>query len=915
MAPQKFVNGRPYRKTKNNKKARIKKKFHAERKLKNYISQQCEGSDSKLCAPTASTSECVQLTVSTASTSGECEMYQECADKRADIILQDLPSSPTNSINSSGVDYNPALDWVGVEIDDDEFPPLIVENDTTKRSLDSVIQGRRIVNPSFLLPQLEAVGKHSLSCTTGCLRLRNESRRGLHCVWEYYCEVCGKIQYVTTDEKTVQNKPEINTLLVWGTLSSGLGFTQIQEVMGVLDVPVMSSSCFRQNEKEIGKVWEEHLALKMKMAGEEERKIAIQKGHIVDGVPYITVIGDGGWAKRSYGHGYNSASGVGVLIGAATKKVLFLSIKNAFCSVCARAKKDQTEIQQHECFKNYCGPSTGMEQCAIVEGFRHSIQQHGVMYKYYIGDGDSSTFCRIQEGVSYGRQTVKIECANHVTRAFSENLHKLAANTSYPLHVRRVLKDKINGVTCIDRMVIGVRAAIKESGTDFSQASVERLRKDLLNNPYHALGRHSNCREAFCKKKEEEDKVGKVEEGGVLQQVFKCIDNVVRKADRVAFNETTNEAERYMALVAKFTGGKRVNYTLQGSYHRRCHGAGLAHTLGASWHLSPWKRMSGRSPGKVFKNMCISRKKKEIARRLRLSAEANAKVYKKKKRGGDADREYGPDAAQPDIDEHTLERKKLDVLANLKSDVETSEQKETLERDTIGQHINSKWREHRMNRLTASMFGSVMCRREKTSCHNLVKSFLYRKDLHTPAIQYGRLNESVAINLYEQQQSAEVQKCGLFVDSEHPYLGASPDGLVGTDKLLEVKCLYSLKDKVLEEAVTLKGKKLCIESVNGQLQLRRNHSYYFQIQGQLNICDREYCDFVVYAGGKIIVECIVRDKILWQEKMLPKLSQFYMDCILPEIADPRIPRGLPVREPLYITEAQTRHYKKKINSK
>lgn len=191
----------------------------------------------------------------------------------------------------------------------------------------------------------------------------------------------------------------------------------------------------------------------------------------------------------------------GVLIGAATKKLLFLSVKNAFCSACARFQIDGTEIREHMCYKNYVGPSTGMEQSAIVEGFNLSISQHGVIYKYYIGDGDSSTYCRIQEGVPYGRHVVKIECANHVTRAFSENIHKLATNTSYPLHARRLLKEKVNGITRIERMVVGVRAAIKEAGTDFSTSSVEQLRHDLLNNPYHALGKHDRCRDTFCKKK------------------------------------------------------------------------------------------------------------------------------------------------------------------------------------------------------------------------------------------------------------------------------------------------------------------------------------------------------------------------------------------------------------------------------
>ena len=40
------------------------------------------------------------------------------------------------------------------------------------------------------------------------------------------------------------------------------------------------------------------------------------------------------------------------------------------------------------------------------------------------------------------------------------------------------------------------------------------------------------------------------------------------------------------------------------------------------------------------------------------------------------------------------------------------------------------------------------------------------------------------------------------------------------------------------------------------------------------------------------------------EEMLEVLDQFYIQCLLPELVDPRAPRGLPVREPDYIINAQ-----------
>lgn len=38
--------------------------------------------------------------------------------------------------------------------------------------------------------------------------------------------------------------------------------------------------------------------------------------------------------------------------------------------------------------------------------------------------------------------------------------------------------------------------------------------------------------------------------------------------------------------------------------------------------------------------------------------------------------------------------------------------------------------------------------------------------------------------------------------------------------------------------------------------------------------------------------------------MLPKLSDFWLECVLPELADPRLPRGLPIRDSPTIIAAQ-----------
>lgn len=49
----------------------------------------------------------------------------------------------------------------------------------------------------------------------------------------------------------------------------------------------------------------------MKVAGDEERKYAIESGSVDnDGIPLITIVADAQWSKRSYKRKYGAFSGV-----------------------------------------------------------------------------------------------------------------------------------------------------------------------------------------------------------------------------------------------------------------------------------------------------------------------------------------------------------------------------------------------------------------------------------------------------------------------------------------------------------------------------------------------------------------------------------------------------------------------------
>ena len=72
----------------------------------------------------------------------------------------------------------------------------------------------------------------------------------------------------------------------------------------------------------------------------------------------------------------------------------------------------------------------------------------------------------------------------------------------------------------------------------------------------------------------------------------------------------------------------------------------------------------------------------------------------------------------------------------------------------------------------------------------------------------------------------------------HPFLGATPDGLVScsfcSEKgLLEIKCPYKYMNADLHQANDCN---FYLKRINTELRLNKSHLYYFQIQGQLAIC-------------------------------------------------------------------------------
>lgn len=539
----------------------------------------------------------------------------------------------------------------------------------------------------------------------------------------------------------------------------------------------------------------------------------------------------------------------------------------------------------HVCFKNWDKTSTSMESDIILEGFRKSQEMHGVKYARLVGDGDSSVLSRLREAMPYGPSLLveKIECKNHILRNYCNRLKDIALNRKVgTVALRSAVRLRLM------RLRYSVTKAIefrRQQDIPLAHQSSE-LEKDIINGPSHVFGEHRYCEERgyFCdgRKEGEENLVPTLAECGLYQEVMSAVHRVAFHASSLIHSVTNNTVETYNSIVAKFVGGKRVNFACRGSYQARCEAAAASYNTKGELHRYVHKAMVNRSPGVFTKTFLHRRSRPTRKRKLVYPEEQTPKRFRSQNDIG-ADKDYGPESHKPDMSPSKFEEQRTKLLQSLRLD---DHARNELQTRTVGQSRSQLWRQERLKRLTASSFGHVCKMRATTSCKNMVKKLLY-SDQRTAAMLYGVEKEPFAVQQFESEFNVTVKSCGLFVDKDHCYLGASPDGLVGDDSVVEIKCPYAARNMTPAEAVAKKKVTFCTISGDGQMNLKANHNYMFQVQGQLHITQRKRCYFIFWTPEGMLVETIYRDDVFWTQKMEAYLSRFYFQCLLPELVDPR----------------------------
>lgn len=234
-----------------------------------------------------------------------------------------------------------------------------------------------------------------------------------------------------------------------------------------------------------------------------------------------------------------------------------------------------------------------------------------------------------------------------------------------------------------------------------------------------------------------------------------------------------------------------------------------------------------------------------------------------------------------------------------KMPVYTKQEVDHISAVTVGQWTNQLWHDMRKDRITSSKFHAIVTKvntlltKETTNCEYLVSNVLgyCTPNPNIRAMKHGRETEPEAKEIYKRvikssgHTAIHVEECGLFIHASFPYLGSSPDLLVSCEccgqGVVEIKCPLIDRCQTCTDFCSCKLPAF-LQRDSGNISLKHNHAYYAQIQGQLALSNRHYCDFFVYTCNGYFIQRLNFDSSYFS-KILKNLIYFFEHIIAPEI--------------------------------
>lgn len=182
---------------------------------------------------------------------------------------------------------------------------------------------------------------------------------------------------------------------------------------------------------------------------------------------------------------------------------------------------------------------------------------------------------------------------------------------------------------------------------------------------------------------------------------------------------------------------------------------------------------------------------------------------------------------------------------------------------------SAEWFAARRGRVTGSMVGAILgldpnCTREE-AMRRMVRSYqgLPSEFKGNIATQWGVTHEDEAREAFQYKYETEVQPASFVVHPTIPWLGASPDGLILDDALIEIKCPFGLRNH--EAPVPFK-------------KADEQPHYYAQMQIQMFVTGRYLCYFYQWTPKDDKAYGVIFRRS-WIDENLPKLEAFYQEFL------------------------------------
>jgi len=187
------------------------------------------------------------------------------------------------------------------------------------------------------------------------------------------------------------------------------------------------------------------------------------------------------------------------------------------------------------------------------------------------------------------------------------------------------------------------------------------------------------------------------------------------------------------------------------------------------------------------------------------------------------------------------------------------------------------WHKLRLGKITASKMADVLSKGKGKAPSKLAETYMMellaerltgeaKPFFENDAMRWGTETEPQARAMYELNSGNNVREVAFIERNE--FVGVSPDGLIGECGMLEIKCPTTITQ--IKRALTDDYSK----------------DYYAQIQMQLWVAEREWCDFLSFdprldieAGYLLQVvhrdEEFISDMRDKTEEFIVKMNEFY----------------------------------------